>query len=475
MTDEVHEQLFTHLVRKDGQEDLCFATYVPSVATKRFTGILNEVILPEKQDREVHGNVSFNSIYLERALKIAKRKKVGLVFLHSHPHPGWQGMSMDDIIAESTMAPAVRSVTSLPLLGMTTGDDGAWSARFWKKNKFEKRKYDRLWCESVRVLGTKLSITFNDELLPPSFDVNKQLRTISAWGGKTQEDLSRLRIGIVGLGSVGSIVADILARSGISNITLIDFDSVEEKNLDRTNVLKSDIGRSKVDAIKDMIMRSATSPSIDVTTCEYSICEEEGFQLALSCDVLFSCVDRPWPRQVLNFIAYAHLIPVIDGGIMVRTNKTNTKMIGADWKAQTIGYNRPCLECLGQYKTEYANLEKSGLMDDPSYMKGMEDSGFKETHENVYPFSANLASLEVLQFLNLFISPSGISNVGQQMYHFVIGSIEQDKLQKCEPSCFFQAIIAMGDCAGVTVFGEHETAKNSRAMRAYSNDKSLVE
>src|SRR5690606_6836173 len=149
--------------------------------------------------------------------------------------------------------------------------------------------------------------------------IGKQLRTISAWGSKNQEDLSRLRVGIVGLGSVGSIVAEILARTGIANFTLIDFDAVEEKNLDRlTNVFKEDIGRAKVFAIADGIRRSGTAPHIKIQCCEYSICEKDGFETALNCDVLFSCVDRPWPRQVLNFIAYAHLIPVIDGGIFVR-------------------------------------------------------------------------------------------------------------------------------------------------------------
>lgn len=130
---------------------------------------------------------------------------------------------------------------------------------------------------------------------------------------------------------------------------------MEEKNLDRlTNVFKGDIGRAKVYAIKEAIERSATSPNVSIDCCEYSVCERKGFEYALNCDILFSCVDRPWARQVLNFIAYAHLVPVIDGGIMVRTNKRNTNIVGADWKAQTVGFKRACLECLGQYRTENA-------------------------------------------------------------------------------------------------------------------------
>ena len=471
ITDERHNRLFNHLVRKDGQEDLCFATYVPSTGTDRNTAILSMIVLPEDGDREVHGNVGFQPQYFERALQIAAQRKEGLAFLHSHPAMGWQGMSKDDVIAESRIAPAVAAATKLPLLGLTIGNDGAWSGRFWLKDIRVKRKYNRHWCDTVRVLGKKLMITYNDAALAPAFDSVKQLRTISAWGSKTQEDLSRLRVGIVGLGSVGSIVAEILARTGVSNFILVDFDAVEEKNLDRlTNVFKEDVGRAKVHAIEQAIRRSATSPNISVVPCEYSICEKEGYVMALNCDVLFSCVDRPWPRQVLNIIAYAHLIPVIDGGILVRTNAQNTKIIGADWKAHTIGYRRACLECVGQYKTENAALEMDGKLDDPDYIKGLEKTAFLEAHENVFAFSSHLASMEVLQMLTLFIAPSGIDDIGQQMHHFVTGTQEADRSKKCHENCFFQSIIGRGDFSGVTPYGRHDVALAARSSRTTSEN-----
>lgn len=468
MTDEIHQQLFNHLIRDDEQEDLCFATYNPSSGSKRFSGIITEIIFPEDGEREVHGNVGFLPGYFQRVLQIATDRKEGIAFLHSHPFPGWQGMSKDDMIAETRMSPTVFATTGLPLLGLTLGTDASWSARFWLKDDNEKRKYNRNWCETVRVIGKDLKTTFNDNLLTPNFDSKKQLRTISAWGEKTQEDLSRLKVGIVGLGSVGSIVAEILARTGISNFTLIDFDAVEEKNLDRlTNVFNSDIDRAKVLAIKNGIERSATSPNVSIDCCEYSICEKEGFETALNCDVLFSCVDRPWARQVLNFIAYAHLLPVIDGGIMVRTNKRNTNILGADWKAQTVGYKRACLECLGQYKTENAILEKSGKLDDPAYIKGLKDSTFIDAHENVFVFSSHLASLEVLQFLSLFIAPSDVADVGQQMHHFVLGTMESDTNKKCDENCFFPTVISKGDNSRITVYSRHAIAEDARKVREY--------
>ena len=464
LTEETHRQLCNHLIRNDGQEDLCFATYFPSTGSKRFTGIISKIILPEENERSVHGNVEFYSDYLLRALRIASKRNEGLVFLHSHPFPGWQGMSKPDEIAEKRISPSVFAMTNLPLLGLTLGNDESWSARFWLKNK-RRRSYSRKWCGTVRVIGKKLSITFNNNLIKSNTDITSQQRTISSWGQKTQDDISRLKIGIIGLGSVGSIVVEILDRTGIANFILIDFDSVERINIDRTRgVYKSQIGMAKVKAIAKSIRKNSSSKKVSIETIEYSICEEEGFKAALDCDVLFSCVDRPWPRQVLNFISYAHLIPVFDGGIKVRTNSSNTKLLSAAWRAHTVGYNRTCMECIGQFSSELAKLESEGRLDNPSYIEGMSDKSILNSSENVFAFSSYLASMEVMQFLSLFVSPGGESDIGQQLYHLSLGVLEKDN-KVCHPNCFYPSIVGKGDLAGIRLYGKHELAEIKRKGR----------
>jgi molybdopterin/thiamine biosynthesis adenylyltransferase len=461
LTEELHQELVQHLIRLDGQEDLCFATYAPSSGINRFTAIVTSIIMPEVGDREVHGNVTFFSKYVERALKTAKIRGEGLIFLHSHPAKGWQGMSRDDIIAEKCLSPSVYGVTQLPLLGMTLGIDEVWSARFWKKHPIKRRFYHRLWCKNVKVVGKKLSVSFIPQQ-KSRINPKRQIRTISAWGEQTQKELSQLKIGIVGLGSVGSMVAEILSRMGFTKFVLIDFDRVEEKNLDRlVGVYPKDIGKPKVDVIAKSLKRSASSKKIHIDKYQFSICEEMGFRASLDCDVLFSCVDRPWPRQVLNFVAYAHLIPVIDGGIKVRTNTKNTIIKGADWKTQIVGVGRTCLACLGQYETHWANLERQGLLDDSNYIEGLLDKSVVDSHENVFVFSSHLASMEVMQLLSLVIAPSGIK-LGQQIYHFVTGTVENVVMNSCEPHCFFNQILGEGDLISVKPFGEHKVAEVAR-------------
>jgi hypothetical protein len=130
----VHGPLARHLLRADGQEDVCFLPYHPSTGTARDTLILGEPILPFPDERHVHGNASIDSSYLLRAAQIAEDQGAGLALAHSHPlGVGWQGMSPDDIDTERGYAPQAGALTGFPLLGLTIAGDEAWSARRWQR------------------------------------------------------------------------------------------------------------------------------------------------------------------------------------------------------------------------------------------------------------------------------------------------------------------------------------------------------
>ncbi len=463
LTSALHLQIRNHLLRDPHQEDLCFGLWYPSKGEKRNSAVLNCVILPQENERLLHGNASVMPEYFDRALSDALEKRAGLAFMHSHPFPGWQGMSCDDIETEKAMAAQTKAVTSLPLLGMTVGTDEAWSARFWEK--LGPRRYEKSWCESVRVIGEEgLAVTFCDRLRPPPEFREELRRTISVWGLEKQQAVARLRVGVVGLGSVGNVVAEALARMGIQEIVLIDFDIVERHNLDRLlHAQRSDYlkKRLKVDVVARKLKQSATAADFFVEVAPFSVTEESGYRHALDCDILFCCVDRPWGRYVLNLIAYAHLIPVVDGGIAVQT-KQNGMLRGADWQAHVAMPTRRCLECLGQYDSGYIEMERQGFMDDPTYIQTLSPDHALRRNENVFPFSAHLASMEVLQMLSLTIAPLGISNPGTQNFHFVSGTMDVEDLGVCHSYCPFPSLTAFGDACGIAATGNHPKAEAIR-------------
>ena len=62
------------------------------------------------------------------------------------------------------------------------------------------------------------------------------------------------RCHIIGCGSVGSTVAELLIRLGITNISLYDFDTVSSHNIANQMFINADIGRPKVDALRDLLL-----------------------------------------------------------------------------------------------------------------------------------------------------------------------------------------------------------------------------
>ncbi len=436
------EHLLQHYRRDKRQEDLCFALWRPSTGQLRRAALIDEIILPKKGERLLHGNASFEPAYLARAMKIARDKKVGLAFMHSHPSDGWQGMSATDVEAERDVLAYPAGATDLPLVGLTIGTDGYWSARFWER---EDRQMRRHWCEKVRVVGPQsYKFFFNDNSAPPPLRREILRRTFDTWGREAQNTISRLNVGIVGLGSVGCIVAEAMARIGIAQVTLIDPDKVEEHNLDRLLYgTVHDIGQLKVDLAARAMQRNATAESIQITPLPVSVHNSTAYKAALDCDLLFSCVDRPVARDVLNYLAHAHLIPVIDGGIAVETDRRKDSLFSAHWRAHIVTPYHQCLRCNKQYNSSMVVMELDGSLDDPSYINNLPPEE-RVGNQNVFPFSLGVAGMEVNLMLRYLLAEEWWPLVRQQDYQFVTAETRIIN-DECHPHCSFRQRRAQGD------------------------------
>ena len=417
MTETTEKALVGLLVRDDGQEDLCLAAYRPSTATTRTTALIASVIPPGPGDRHVHGNATVTGDYILRGAETARQQGGGLVLLHSHPTASrWQPMSRPDRDAESSYANLAREVTGLPLVGITlAAGDTTWSARHW--NIGTGRDVDCAHAANVRVVGDRLAVSWNDTLSPPPRATSRQVRTLSAWGDRCQADLARRRVLVVGAGSVGLDVVVRLAASGLCRITIMDFDIVKAHNLDRligATPRDARLRRPKTHVARREATAAATANNPTIEVSDLSVCEPEGLRLALDHDLIFSCVDRPWPRTVLNALAYTDLIPVIDGGIAIDTRADGT-MRNATWRTHVIRPGRPCMSCNRQLDLAQVVPDTQGLLDDPRYIAGA-GPGAAQPAQNVAPLSASVSAGLLAQYVSLSAAPSGLGEPGPLQY-----------------------------------------------------------
>ena len=463
MTAATEERLLSLLDREDGQEDLCLATYRPSSGTIRTTALIREVIPPERGDRFVRGNATVTGDYIMRAAEIAQRDQCGLVLLHSHPGANsWQFMSGPDRDTESSYAYLVHVITGQPLVGMTlaTGNN-TWSARHW--DAVARNRTSCRHSTNVRVIGERFAVSWNDGLRPPPKSNEKQGRSVNAWGEKCQADLTRRRVLVVGAGSVGLDVILRLAASGICQLTVMDFDLVQMHNLDRligATTQDAKLKRPKTHVAHREATRAATADDFKMSISSHSICEPEGMQLALDHDIIFSCVDKPWPRAVLNAMAYTDLIPVIDGGIRIDT-LPDGNLRNAIWRSHVVRPDRPCMSCSRQLDLAQVPLDKQGLLESPEYISRMGD--VKEpTNQNVAPLSVNVAGSLLSQYVSLSVAPAGLGDPGPLRY-----SLNSHFLEHLDDQTRTHCPVELEEAAGdqrTCLTGRHVEAESMRQL-----------
>lgn len=114
-----------------------------------------------------------------------------------------------------------------------------------------------------------------------------------------KKDLDKIkdkRVGVIGVGGLGSWIAEFLARIGIKELVIIDYDKVEEKNLDRQNYTYRDIGRFKIDALEDRI--KSIDEKINVKKFR-----EINIDILKDLDIFFDATDNMESKLLINEIS----------------------------------------------------------------------------------------------------------------------------------------------------------------------------
>ncbi len=116
-------------------------------------------------------------------------------------------------------------------------------------------------------------------------------REIKLIGQENFEKLKNSKVILFGVGGVGGYVLESLARSGIENITIVDFDTVSESNLNRQIIaLQTTIGKYKVDVAKERVKN--INPNCNVVAIKEKLTKENIDRFNFSCyDFVIDAID----------------------------------------------------------------------------------------------------------------------------------------------------------------------------------------
>ena len=170
-------------------------------------------------------------------------------------------------------------------------------------------------------------------------------RQVRMFGKTGQDVLASCRVGIIGLGGIGSLVAEYLARLGVANFYIVDDDVVEESNLSRiVGATISDATNriTKVEVARRTILQANSQANIRIIKDD--VVKESVAKALTACDYLFLAADSMRARLVFNAIVHQYLIPGAQLGSKIRSDSAGELL-------DVMSANRPvrpgygCLWC----------------------------------------------------------------------------------------------------------------------------------
>lgn len=136
-------------------------------------------------------------------------------------------------------------------------------------------------------------------------------RTEMLVGNDGMKKLSNAKVAIFGLGGVGSFVCEGLARSGIGNFILVDYDKVDESNINRQLIATvKTIGRYKVDLMKERILEINPDANVEVYK-EFYMADSEIDIITEDLSYVVDCVDTIMAKIAIVCNCDAIDVPVI--------------------------------------------------------------------------------------------------------------------------------------------------------------------
>ena len=443
VTSGIHQRIMEHLFPGDQDEHgaVLRAGIVRNGSSLRL--LIQDVHPAEVGTDYVAGRYGYRALtptFIHR--EILQCRDAGLAYLavHNHGSDRQVKFSRTDLESHERGYPALLDIGRGVPVGALVYGRRSVAADIWLQDG------SRLSLGTYSVIGHDIKRLYSKPYRERESDAehDRQLRMFGAAG---QRILRASKVAVVGLGGVGSLVTEYLARLGVGNLILIDPDEIESSNLSRV------VGATQVDVevgqLKAQIaVRHAREMAIHATLQPVvgDVSRHSVAQVLRDCDFIFLAADSMRSRLVVNALAHQYLIPAIQMGAKIRRGDSGN-IEDAMCAVRHIRPGTGCLWCNGLIDPTQLAIEAKSDRE-----RKEQAYGVQEPNPSVITLNAVATAHAVNDFLFDFLGlRTGDVEAAYHHFHFHRGKAER-VIPRRNPECG-ECVhrLAMGDALELPV------------------------
>ena len=358
----LYERLHAHLFPGDGDEHgAVIAAGITRTPDGRIRLLARSLHLAQDGVDYVPGKRGYRMLRANFVRdRILECRDERLVYLAVHNHSGSDsvGFSSDDLNSHERGYPALLDVASGMPVGALVFARNAVAGDIWLPGGA------RIELADAAIIGRRRRL-----LTPmprrPARRVDKHYdRQVRLFGDAGQDILARATVAIVGLGGVGSLLAQYLAYLGVGHFILIDPDRIEDTNLPRVvgatgwdartwltgepwpqwlQRLAASTATPKV-KISRRVIRAANRKA-RIESFRADVLRPDVAARLLGCDYIFLAADSMRARLLVNAIVHQYLISAVQVGSKVLHDKDSGAITSVHSIVRPVTPEYGCLWC----------------------------------------------------------------------------------------------------------------------------------
>lgn len=371
--EDLFSALHQHLFPGDGDEHgaILVAGLANTASGPRL--LVRDVVLARDGVDYMPGQHGYRMLTAEFVTRIALRcsaERLCYIAVHNHGGGGRVAFSEDDLASHRRGYPALIDVVGGMPVGAVVFANDAAAGTLWLSST---RQIPMRW---AKVLGTSLTVITAAPRLRPVPSGRAYDRQVRVFGDRGQDTLSKMTVAIVGLGGIGSILTEFLARLGVGRFILIDPDVIEASNVPRTlgarfidampwltdadrpafvRRIGASLATSKVRHAARLIRRA--NPHARVRCVQDDVVEDRVARDLLATDYIFLAADSIQARLVINAITHGHLIPAVQVGVKIPLESSTGTVGDVFAVSRRVSPTSGCMLCNGLIPAGALQLE----------------------------------------------------------------------------------------------------------------------